>query len=102
MILHLAVFTFHDGTTDDDVAELTTALREMAAALKSTLVSYDCGPNVGLTPGGADYGVAARVAMPGDLDAYLDSPEHRAVYDRVLGRIVASRHVVQLDLGAGA
>lgn len=98
MILHLALFTFHEGTSDADVAELTAALRSMAEELRENLVSYDCGPNLGLTPGGADYAVAARVATPEDLAAYLDSAEHKAVYDRVLGRLLAGRSVAQLEV----
>jgi hypothetical protein len=100
MILHLALFTFHDGTSETDVAELTDALTAMAAELRENLVSYQCGPSLGLTPGGADYAVSARVASPEDLRAYLDSPEHQAVYDRVLGRLLASRSVAQLEVPA--
>jgi hypothetical protein len=55
-------------------------------------------------PSPADYGVAATVEDTRALEAYLDSPVHAAVYERLLGRMIAERVAVQLelDLGAGA
>ena len=101
MILHLAAFTWKDDVTADDVAELTTQLRDMAAQIPE-LLSYHCGPNLRVRPSPADYGVAATVEDTRALEAYLDSPVHAAVYERLLGRMIAERVAVQLDLGAGA
>ena len=101
MILHLAAFTWKDDVTADDIAELTTQLREMAAQIPE-LRSYHCGPNLRVRPSPADYGVAATVEDTRALEAYLDSPVHAAVYERLLGRMIAERVAVQLDLGADA
>ncbi|MGW9184314.1 Dabb family protein [Agromyces sp. NPDC055661] len=101
MILHLAAFTWKDDVTADDIAELTTQLRDMAAQIPE-LRSYYCGPNLRVRPSPADYGVAATVEDTRALEAYLDSPVHAAVYERLLGRMIAERVAVQLDLGAGA
>ena len=101
MILHLAAFTWKDDVTADDIAELTSQLREMAAQLPE-LRSYHCGPNLRVRPSPADFGVAAVVEDERALEAYLDSPEHAAVYERLLGRMIADRVAVQLDLGADA
>ena len=78
MILHLAAFTWKDDVTADDIAELTSQLRDMAAQI-SELRSYHCGPNLRVRPSPADFGVAATVDDVRALEAYLDSPAHAAV-----------------------
>ena len=101
MILHLAAFTWTDDVTPEDVAELTAALRAMAAQIPE-LRTYHCGENLRVRPSPADYGVAAIVDDVDALAAYLDAPAHAAVYDRLLGRMIAERVAVQLDLGPDA
>lgn len=101
MILHLATFRWRDGVTDDAVEALTVALREMAANLPM-LRSYVCGPTLGVRPGGTDYAVAAIVDDADSLTAYLDSPEHKAVYEHHLGDMVAERSAAQLPLVEGS
>ena len=101
MILHLAAFTWKDDVTADDIAELTSQLRDMAAQIPE-LRSYHCGPNLRVRPSPADFGVAAVVDDERALEAYLDSPAHAAVYERLLGRMIADRVAVQLDVGADA
>ena len=97
MILHLAAFTWKAEVTPDDVAELTSALRDMAAGIPA-LVAYQCGENLRLRPGGADYAVAAIVADQAGLDAYLDSAPHHEVYEKYLGRMLESRMAAQLPV----
>ena len=101
MILHLATFRWSDDVTDDRVEALTAALRSMAEALPM-LRSYVCGPTLGVRPGGTDYAVAAIVDDAEALTAYLDSPEHKAVYDHHLGGMIAERSAAQLPLTGGA
>ena len=100
MILHLAAFVWKDDVTTDDVAALTAALREMADGIPE-LKFYECGESLRLRPNGADYGVAAVVENEGGLSAYLDSAAHVAVYENLLGRMVASRLAVQLPVDGG-
>lgn len=97
MILHLALFTWRDDVTDEDVAELTTQLRAMVPEVPA-LRSYECGPNLRVRPSPADYGVAALVDDADGLAAYLDSAAHQAVYERLLGRMIAERQAVQLEV----
>ncbi|MEU1970695.1 Dabb family protein [Microbacterium sp. NPDC019599] len=99
MILHLALFTWRDDVTPDDVADLTRQLEEMAEGIPA-LRRYDCGENLRLRPSDADYAVAAVVDDADGLTAYLDSEAHKAVYDRILGRMIQHRQAAQLDLGA--
>lgn len=97
MILHLALFTWRDDVTEEDVAELTAQLTAMAAEVPS-LRAYECGPNLRLRPSPADYAVAALVEDAEGLAGYLDSEPHQAVYERLLGRMIAERQAVQLEV----
>lgn len=101
MILHIASFRWKDEVTEADVAELTTALAEMAERIPE-IRSYAAGPNLHLRPGGMDYGVAAILDDPAGLDAYLDHPLHIEVYERLLGRMIEQRAAAQLPLAEGA
>jgi len=101
VILHIATFRWRDDVTEEDVAELTTKLRDMAAGIPE-LRSYECGESLRLRPGGADFGVAAIVDDEAGLSAYLDSEAHAGVYERLLGRMIAERAAAQLPVGPGA
>ena len=101
MILHLASFNWKPEVTEADVASLTAALMEMASGIPE-IRSYAAGANLHLRPGGADYGVAAILEDAAGLNAYLDHPEHMAVYERYLGWMLAERSAVQLPISEGA
>jgi hypothetical protein len=98
MILHLAMFTWRDDVTAADVADLTAQLEAMAAGIPE-LRRYHCGQNLRLRPSDADYAVAAMVDDEAGLTAYLDSDAHKAVYDRLLGRMIERRQAAQLEIG---
>ena len=101
MILHLAAFRWKDDVTEADVSALTAALSEMAAGIPE-IKSYTAGPNLHLRPAGSDYGVVAIVDDAAGLDAYLDHPAHKAVYEKHLGRLIAERAAVQLPIESGS
>ena len=101
MILHIATFTWKDDVTEQDVAQLTEALMQMAAGIPE-LLSYAAGTNLHLRPGGSDYGVAAILDDAAALDTYLDHAAHKSVYENFLGRMLAQRSAVQLPLAAGS
>ncbi|MFS0794521.1 Dabb family protein [Microbacterium sp. 1P10AE] len=101
MILHAALFTWRPEVGPEEVEALTGALEEMAAALP-VLRGYRCGANLRLRPSPADYGVVALVADEEALAVYLDSPEHAAVYEAHLSRMIESRQAVQLEVPDGA
>jgi hypothetical protein len=97
MILHVAMFTWREDVTAEDVAELTAQLEAMAEGIPA-LRTYHCGVNLRLRPSDADYAVAAIVEDEAGLGAYLDSDAHKAVYDRLLGRMIERRQAAQLDI----
>lgn len=97
MILHMAFFTWKADVTAVEIAELTKQLRAMAEQVPE-LRSYECGDNLRVRPSDVDYAVAAVVADASALEAYLDSDAHKAVYDRLLGRMIATRAAAQLEV----
>ena len=99
MILHLAFFRWKEDVSAADVAELTASLTEMAAQLPM-LRSYECGENLRVRPSDIDYAVAAVVDDAAALETYLDSDAHKAVYDRLLGRMIDTRAAAQLEVGS--
>jgi hypothetical protein len=101
VIAHAVAFTWTPETTEADVAGVTVALGAMAAALPF-LVSYECGPNLRLRPSEADFGVLAVVRDAADLERYLDGPEHAEVQRAWLGRMIARRVSMQLDLSSAS
>ena len=100
MILHVATFRWKDEVTEADVTALTGALLDMAAGIPE-IRSYAAGTNLHLRPAGSDYGVAAIVADAAGLDAYLDHPAHKAVYEKYIGWMLAERSAVQLPISDG-
>lgn len=101
MILHMAIFQWKEEVTSADVEGVTAALIEMAAGLPE-LKGYRAGANLGLRPGGGDYGVAALVEDGAALDAYMDSEAHKAVYAKWLGEMIADRTAVQIAVADDA
>lgn len=100
MILHIATFRWKDEVTDADIADLTAALHAMARGIPE-IASYVAQPNLHVRPGGSDYGVAAVLQDADAVNAYLDHPDHLAVYKQYLGRMIAERSAVQLPIEEG-
>lgn len=98
MIQHVAIFRWKDGTTAEQVAEVTAALERLPAQIDA-LRSYTAQPNLGLRPGGGDFGVVAVVDDEAGVHAYLDHPAHKEVVDRFIAPIVAERIAVQMPSG---
>jgi hypothetical protein len=97
MILHLAMFTWKDGVTLEQVDGVTADLNAMAARIDA-IVQYVCGPNLAITPSTTDFVVAATVTDAEGLVAYLGDPLHRAVQERWLDHMVSARLAAQLPL----
>jgi hypothetical protein len=95
MILHVVTFTWNEGVTDEQVAEFTAGLRALPATIPE-LRRYDAGPDLGLTPGNADFAVSALVDDEAGLRAYLDHPAHQEVVSG-MRPMIASRTGAQIE-----
>jgi hypothetical protein len=96
VIVHLASFVWKEGTTDEQVAGVTSALWEMAREVPE-LRFYLCGRNLHLRPAGADFGVLALLDDAAGLDAYLGGEAHARVQREWLSQMVATRQAAQLE-----
>jgi len=101
MILHIVQFTFKPEVTEADVTALRTALLDMAAQLP-IIKSYLAEPNLRVRPSDTDFSAAAICETADDLEAYLDHPLHKDVYDKHLGWMVATRTAAQLPIASGS
>lgn len=99
MIQHVACFTWKPGTTSDDVGALRAMLAELPGRVP-TVREYRFGPDLGLTPGGADFAVLAIVDDEAGLAAYLEHPFHLEVRARI-DAMATARTRVQFALPDG-
>ena len=96
MIRHVVTFTWIDGTTADDVAEITARLRGLTAVIPE-LRSYAVGPDLGIG-GTADFAIVADFDDVAGYEAYRDHPEHEVVRSTVIMPRVAARSAVQYEV----
>lgn len=77
MITHVAVFTWAEGTTADQVAEIEAALLTLPELIPS-IRRYTVGANAGLVDGNADFAVVATFDDVDGWRAYEHRPRSRA------------------------
>ncbi len=99
MIMHIVTFSWREGTTDDQVTELTHAL-DALAPLVPELRSYRHGRDMRLRDSNADYAVVATLDTPEQLPDYLEHPEHVRIVREILTPMLAQRQAVQIAVPA--
>jgi hypothetical protein len=96
-VLHMAVFKWFDGVTEDQVDALCTELATMPSRIEGVR-SYRFGRDLGLRDGNFDFGVVAELDAPGDVERYLDHPLHRELVAAHIVHMVATRRAVQIAI----
>ena len=96
-VLHMAVFKWVDGVTEDQVDALCADLATMPLRIEGVR-SYRFGRDLGLREGNFDFGVVAELDAPADVGRYLDHPLHRELVANHIVHMVATRHAVQLAI----
>jgi hypothetical protein len=97
MVRHVVLLTFVDGTSDEEIAAIADALRELPSKIPS-LRSYVVGTDLGLAEDNADLVVVADVDDVDGFHAYRDHPEHQRVLQEMIRPILASRVAAQHEL----
>jgi hypothetical protein len=97
MIRHVVLFTWKDGTTDEQRERVATELRTLPP-LMSGMRAYHVGPDAGLAAGNSDFAVVADFQDLASFEAYRDHPAHRAVIDESITPIRASRAALQYEI----
>ena len=75
MIKHIALFTFTDEATDEDVVAMESALAGLPAAI-AEIRSYAIGRDLGLGGGNYDYAVIGEFDSPETYQTYATHPDH--------------------------
>lgn len=94
MFHHIVLFTWNDSVPSGHEAVAQAELQAYARTLDG-LVSYNCGPNAGLTAGAADFAVSAVFESEDAWHAYDTADEHNRIRREVFGPYVAERKVIQ-------
>ena len=97
MIRHVALLTFVDGATEEQVRAIEDALSTLPARLPQ-LRAYAIGRDLGINAGNASFAVVAEFANIDDYVAYRDDPEHRRIIAELISPILATRTGAQYDV----
>ena len=97
MIRHIALLTFVDGATAEQIRAVEDALSTLPARL-AVLQSYAIGPDLRLADGNAAFAVTADFATVDDYVVYRDDPEHRRIITELIAPILAGRSTAQYEI----
>jgi len=94
VIKHVVLLNWKDGVSQEQVAAVTAAFRDLAAEIDE-VVSYSFGADAGIYRGNADYALVAQFRDEADLKAYVVHPKHQELLAKVTGPIMESFLSVQ-------
>lgn len=97
MLRHVVLFTWAEGTTQEQKEAIAEALRALPPVI-TAIRDYRVGPDAGLSPANHDFAVVADFD---DADGYLtyrDHPAHRAVVEQHVSPAVSGRASVQFEI----
>jgi hypothetical protein len=94
-VRHVAVFTFRDGVTGEQIAAMTDGLVALPAQIPEIRDSR-VGPDLEINDGNHDYAVVADFDSVEEYLVYRDHPAHLAVITERIRPIIASRTAVQI------
>ncbi|HEY2306946.1 MAG TPA: Dabb family protein [Streptosporangiaceae bacterium] len=97
MIRHVVLFTWTPEATQEQQQALDAELAKMPPAI-GVIRAYKYGPDAGINPANSDYVVVADFDDAAGYVAYRDHPAHRAMVERYVSPIVASRAAIQFEI----
>jgi hypothetical protein len=97
MIRHVALFTFTDEATDEDVRAIDEGLGGLPGVVDEIL-SYSFGRDLGLGDGTYDYAVVGEFDSAEDFHAYSAHPEHVRVLTTCIKPILKDVVRVQIEV----
>ena len=97
MFHHVVVFTWRDGTTEEQVTAVAAELAKLPDEIPA-IRRYEFGADAGLDPYTADFAVVAAFEDADGYLAYRDHPAHGKLIEDYLNPIVASRSRVQFEV----
>lgn len=97
MIQHTVVFRWTSESTLD-VARLESQLRALAGTVDGVL-SYHCGPDLGLREGNVDFAVAAVFSDEEAFLTYANHPVHLQIIENLINPNLDNKYGVQFRVG---
>ena len=97
MVRHIVLIKWVEGTTAEQVQEVTAALDSLPAQIDA-IASYTHGPDLHLAEGRHDYAVVADFADADAWRVYDTHPVHEKARADVIFPLVAHRVSVQFEL----
>jgi hypothetical protein len=97
MIRHVVLFTWTPEATQEQVQALHAELARMPPAIEA-IRGYRFGPDAGINPANSDYAVVADFDDAAGYVSYRDHPAHRALVERYVTPIMASRAAIQFEI----
>jgi hypothetical protein len=91
---HIALLTFRDDTTDEQVEAIIEALEELPGKIPE-LVSYVVATDAGVDEGNASLAIVAEFDSAEGYEAYRDHPAHRAVATQLIIPVLIGRSALQ-------
>ena len=95
-LIHVALFTWKPGTTDDQVLELSEGLAALPGSIPE-IRSYRFGPDAGLAEGNFDFAVVAEFDSTEGYKVYAAHPAHVDVITRLIRPMRDQRSAVQFE-----
>lgn len=96
MIRHAVMFSFKDGTTEDQKEAVRAALQRMPELIPE-IRSYRFGDDLGLRDDNFDFVVTADFDDVDDYLVYREHPDHQKAIAEFIGPIVKARASVQFE-----
>ncbi|MBG0826526.1 Dabb family protein [Planomonospora sp. ID67723] len=98
MFRHVVLFTWADGTTDEQRTAVATELGRLPEIIPE-IRAYTLGTDAGVNPGNHEFALIADFDSVDDYLVYRDHPAHQAVIAEHIKPILASRAAVQYTVG---
>jgi hypothetical protein len=96
-IRHIVLFRFAEGTTDQQVAELSAGLSALPQEI-AAIRSYRHGPDAGIVDTSWDYAVIGDFESVEDYLTYRNHPIHQQLIRDKVEPIAEARASVQLQV----
>jgi hypothetical protein len=97
MIRHVVLFTWKPEATEEQKQAVHVELAKMPPTI-DTIRAYRYGPDVGINAANSDYAVVADFDDATGYVTYRDHPAHRAMVERYVTPIAASRAAIQFEI----
>ena len=95
MIVHAVMFNWKDGTSTEQVQEVTAAVHALRGAIPG-LLSITGGPDARLRAGNPHYLLLATFTDEAAWHEYQAHPRHKALLRDVIDPILAGRQSTQI------